>query len=66
MDIDQRSSRWDDDRVIVLSKRDNLNAEFSSISPRFMSSLQDLPRRHEPKAIVIDREFSTAGWVVYV
>lgn len=49
--------------VVVISRKADVIEALVGIEPVFLASIDDLSRRREPKAIILDRDGATAGSV---
>lgn len=56
-----RHHHSEDDSVILISRSCQVTDAFHHIKPLFLPSIDELSRRQEPKAIILDRESGSQG-----
>ena len=51
----------DEEAVIVISRNNHVTDAFQHIKPLYLPSIEELSRRQEPKAIILDRDTASQG-----
>jgi hypothetical protein len=61
MDILQRAESREGCLVVILARDLRLINQVSSLGGKILSSINELTKKPEPKAIVLDKELATTG-----